>query len=136
MKAKVVVAGEAQGELLVSRQAISFWGGLRAQTGELIDRRHDRCGENIAGKVFAFPYEKGSSTGSAILLESVRVGKAPAALILTKTPPVLALGSIIARELYGHAVPILVVSEEEFAKLEDGAVATAAKDGGLEFRQT
>src|SRR5208283_1507445 len=99
VRAKVIVAGQARGRLLVSRDPISFWGGVRAQTGDLIDKRHDRCGENIAGKVFAFPYEKGSSTSSAVLLEAVRLGTAPAALIVTKTPPVLALGSIIAREL-------------------------------------
>lgn len=133
VKARVVVAGEARGPLLVSRQPISFWGGVRAQTGDLIDRRHDRCGENVVGKVFAFPYEKGSSTSSAILLEAVRLAKAPAALIVTKTPPVLALGSIIARELYGRAVPIVAVSEEVFAGLEDGMDATVHADGVLQL---
>ena len=129
----MVVAGEARGRLLVSREPISFWGGVRAQTGDLIDRRHDRCGENIAGRVFAFPYEKGSSTASAILLEAVRRGTAPAALIVTKTPPILALGSIIARELYGRAVPILCVSPEEFERLEDGMVVSVGLAGELEL---
>ena len=133
MRAKVVVAGEARGLLLVSRAPISFWGGVRTQTGELIDKRHDRCGENIAGRVFAFPYEKGSSTASAILLEAVRIGTAPAALIVLKTPPILALGSIVARELYGHAVPIVVVSEEVFATLRDGMLASISADGGLQL---
>ena len=43
-----VVAGEAQGEALVSREPLSFWGGYDYQTGEIIDRRHPLSGQVAA----------------------------------------------------------------------------------------
>ena len=104
---KVVVAGEARGTLVLSQQPISLWGGMRPETGELIDERHDRCGVNVAGKVFAFPAEKGSSTGSAVLLEAIRRGVSPAAILTIKTAPIVALGAVVAQELWGRTAPVV-----------------------------
>jgi len=117
---KPVIAGSAEGVALVSKQALSLWGGLNAQTGEIIDRRHDRSGAIVTGKVFVFPQGKGSSTASAILLESIKAGKAPAAIINCKLDPILALGSIIADELYHRTVPIIVVSQQDFDLINEG----------------
>jgi predicted aconitase with swiveling domain len=115
-----IVPGEARGAVLLSERALSLWGGIDPKTGQIIDHRHDRCGEFVAGRVFALPSEKGSSTGSAVLLELVRIGKAPSAIITRSLAPILALGSIIARELYDVGLPILLISEDEFGALPDG----------------
>ena len=56
-----LVAGEAQGELLVSTEPLSFWGGFDSGTGEIIDRRHPLSGKNAAGRVLAIPGTRGSS---------------------------------------------------------------------------
>jgi len=97
---KPVVQGSAEGAALVSKESLSFWGGISPQTGEVIDRRHDRSGYIVTGKVFVFPTGKGSSTSSATLMESIRTGVAPAAIINLSVDPILALGSIVADELY------------------------------------
>jgi predicted aconitase with swiveling domain len=81
--------------------------------------------------VFVLPAGKGSSTGSACLLEGIRLGTAPAAILLLKTDPILALGSIVADELYGRSVPILVLPEDGFRSLKDGDRVAIARDGGL-----
>jgi predicted aconitase with swiveling domain len=117
---KPIVPGEATGTVLRSDLAISLWGGVDPQTGTIIDPHHDRCGESIVGRVFVFPGEKGSSTGSAVLLELARRGLAPAALVSTSLAPVAALGSIVAEELYGTTIPVIVVSQEEADGLADG----------------
>jgi len=128
---KVTVPGKAHGELLLSHQALSLWGGIDPRTSQIIDQRHDRAGEITSGKVLAIPSEKGSSTGSAVLLELVRIGKAPAAIITCHLAPVLALGAIVARQLYNLSLPIVLVSENAFASLRDGEEAIIDIDGSI-----
>ncbi len=129
MQGRPVVAGSAAGQAVVSAQPISLWGGLDAKTGEVIDRRHDCSGRVVTGRVFVFPWGKGSSTGSAILLESIRRGTAPAAIVNCATDPIAALGSIIAEELYNKPLPIVVLSEEDFRSIGDGDRLSISPDG-------
>ena len=120
---------------MVSRMPLSFWGGLDPATGRITDRLHDRFGEVVAGRVFAFPTGKGSSTASAVLLESVRLGTAPAAIVNSSLDPILALGAIVADELYGRLPPVVVVPEEAFAALADGDEVAVEPDGTVEVRR-
>lgn len=126
-----VIAGAAEGSALVSREPLSFWGGLDPRTGEIIDRRHERSGEVVSGRVFVFPAGRGSSTSSGILLESIRLGTAPAAIINCRTDPILALGSIVADEMYGTPVPIVVLDDADLRTLRDGDRITVHDDGTL-----
>lgn len=134
LRGRAVIAGAAEGAALVSRQPISLWGGLDPETGVLIDERHDRCGEVVTGRVFVFPHGKGSSTASAILLEAVRRGTAPAAIINRRVSPILALGSIVADEMYGRSVPIVVLSDEAFDAIADGDQLAVEPDGTVIVR--
>ena len=116
---------------MVSSQAISLWGGLDSQTGKIIDKRHELCGEVVTGKVFVFPGGKGSSTASAVLLESIRLGTAPAAIINAHIDPILALGAIVAEELYHKALPIVVLSQEDYKTITDGDCLAIEPDGTI-----
>jgi predicted aconitase with swiveling domain len=80
LQGRVIIRGEAQGEALVSREPLSFWGGYDWKTGEIIDRRHMLSGAVAAGKIFAVPFTRGSSTTTAVLLEAIRAKTAPAAI--------------------------------------------------------
>lgn len=131
MKGRLIVPGNAQGAVLLSQRALSLWGGIDPKTGQIIDQRHDRVGELAPGRILAIPSEKGSSTGSAVLLELVRIHKAPAAIITCNLAPVLALGSIIASELYDISLPILLISEGSFAELRDGETIQIETNGTL-----
>ena len=124
-----VVPGAAEGAALVTAEPLSFWGGLNTATGEIVDRRHERSGQVVTGRIFVLPRGRGSSTASACLLESIRAGTAPAAIITAKTETVLALGSIVADELYGRSVPMVVLSEEAFRSIRDGDRLTVETDG-------
>jgi predicted aconitase with swiveling domain len=131
LRGRALVAGSAEGRALVSREPLSFWGGLDPATGEISDRRHDRAGANVAGRVFVFPCGRGSSTSSATLMESVRCGTAPAAIVNAEVDSILALGSIVADEMYGKPVPIVIVPREAFDQIrEDDRIAVHA-DGRL-----
>ena len=126
---KPIVAGSAQGAALVSREPISFWGGVCPRTGEIIDRRHELSGTIVTGRVFVFPQGRGSSTSSATLMESIAAGVAPAAIINLKIEPILALGSIVSDELYHQAVPIVVLEEKDFFSIKENDHLTIESDG-------
>jgi len=114
-----IVAGSAEGTALISKEPLSFWGGFCPRTGEIIDRRHERSGANVAGRIFIFPQGKGSSTSSATLMESIKTGVAPAAIINLKVDPILALGSIVSDEMYHKAVPIVILAENDFYSIKE-----------------
>ena len=120
IQATLVVAGRAKGELLISDEPLSFWGGYDHESGEIIDRRHPLSGQNAAGKIFGVPFSRGSSTTTAVLLEAVRAGTAPAAIITTGTDAFFALASIVAEEMYHAPIPIAVVPKAQFERLQSG----------------
>ncbi|HEV8040636.1 MAG TPA: DUF126 domain-containing protein [Bryobacteraceae bacterium] len=131
IQGKIVVAGEAEGELLVSTQPLSFWGGYDHQTGEIIDRRHPLSGQIAKGRVLAIPNTIGSSTTTAVLLEAVRAGTAPAAILTIGTDSFLALASIVADEMYATPIPTVALTSEQFEKLENATKIAVRKDGLL-----
>ena len=130
---KPIVAGSAQGAALVSKEPISFWGGVCPRTGEIIDRRHELSGAIVTGRVFVFPKGRGSSTSSATLMESIASGVAPAAIINLKVDPILALGSIVSDELYHKAVPIVVLKEKDFFSIKENDHLTIEPDGTVKI---
>lgn len=105
---RTLVEGTARAPALVLDEPLSFWGGVDPATGDVIDVRHPQYGANVAGRVLVMPWGRGSSSSSSVLAESVRAGTAPAAIILLEADPILALGAIVARELYGLTIPIVV----------------------------
>jgi predicted aconitase with swiveling domain len=117
---KPIIAGSARGQALVSQEPLSFWGGYDWRTGEIIDRRHPLSGSNAKGKILAIPFTRGSSTTTAVLLESIRAGTSPNAIITTATDFFFALASVVADELYMSPIPLVAVSESDFAKLRTG----------------
>ena len=98
-----IVPGRGVGELLSASVGLSFWGGVDAVSGTVIDRHHPLCGESVAGKVLAIPNGRGSCTGSQVVLELLLAGQAPAAILLRRPDQIIALGVIVAEELFGHS---------------------------------
>lgn len=133
IQGRVLVEGEAAGLALWSDEPLSFWGGYDQNTGEIIDRRHPLSGKIGTNRIIAIPHTKGSSTTTAVLLESVRQGKAPAAIITTGVASFLALASIVADELYGRNFPVVMIDEEDFARIESGQWISINADGVIEI---
>jgi len=131
LKARVLVAGQAEGAATVSKEPLSLWGGLSPQTGEIIDRRHELAGRTVTGRILVLPWGRGSSTSSATLMESIKAGVAPAAIITRRVDPILALGSIVSNELYGRSIPILVLDTEDFQSIKQDDHIKIESDGTL-----
>jgi predicted aconitase with swiveling domain len=129
LQARVIIPGEARGIALVSDEPLSFWGGYDWKTGEIIDRRHRLSGASARDKVLAIPFTRGSSTTTAVLLEAIRAKTAPAAIITTETDFFFALASVVAEELYVSPLPLVALSENDFAQLRTDDEIQIAIDG-------
>ena len=115
-----IVAGSAEGDALVTHESLSFWGGYDFHTGEIIDKHHELAGVRAAGRILAVPFSKGSSTTTAVLLEAVRAGTAPAAILTTGADSFFALASIVADVMYGKSFPVVALEPSDFAALATG----------------
>ena len=131
IQGRVLVAGEARGEALVSSEPLSFWGGYDQNTGEIIDRRHPLAGQIAAGRVLAIPMTRGSSTTAAVFLEAARAGAAPAGIVTSSVDHFLVLASVVADEMYGIHIPIVALSAADFAALRTGQELRLFSDGRI-----
>lgn len=129
--AEPLIAGAAAfGRCLALRAQISFWGGVDPASGRIIDARHPDRGRAIAGTVLALPGTIGSSSASAVLLELVHAGRAPAALLLDAPDAILLLGLVVAREMGWPCPPAFRLPAAAQAAL-DGHSLSIASDGAI-----
>lgn len=132
-----IVPGTADGRVLASQTGLSFWGGVDPRTARVIDAHHPLHGEDVAGAVLLMPTSRGSCSGSGVMLDLALNGRAPAALVFSEPEDILTLGALIAGELFGHGVPVLRVSADDFQSLarRDRAVVSddAIVAGDLEI---
>lgn len=117
---RVLVSGSAEGEVLFTDTALSFWGGADAVTGEIIDRHHPLSGERLTGRVLALPTSRGSCTGSGVILELILNGQGPAAIVLEHPEAIITLGVIVAEEVFGRSIPVIAVGKQAFSGLRTG----------------
>jgi len=128
------LAGEAEGLALVFSQPLSFWGGIDAETGEIIDHSHPGLGQNVAGKILIMPGGRGSSSSSSVLAEAIRRGTAPAGIVLERPDPILAVGAIVAEFLYDIHMPLVVCDIAEIVPGDRIAIAIGPDGGAIVSR--
>lgn len=130
-----LTGGSAQGAVLYSDTALSFWGGVQPASGEVIDRHHPLSGKIIAGQMLAIPNGRGSCTGSSVLLEVILNGHGPAALLLEQPDEILVLGAIVAELVFGHYLPVVSLGVDGFERLRDARWASLQSNGQLTLSQ-
>ena len=125
---RVICRGRTEGEALVTRMGISFFGGVDPETGVLVERGHELEGCCIAGKVLVFPSGKGSTVGSYTLYRLKRAGLAPAAIVNARCETITAVGCIIAEipcldQVAIQQIPsgrwVVVDSEHAFVEVQE-----------------
>lgn len=124
----MLVDGSAKGEVLHLEEDLSFWGAVDPLTGIIIDRRHPQFEKKISGKIILIHRSIGSSSGSAILMETIYRGCGPAGIILGEPDQILTLGAVVAREMGYGSIPVMQVNHEDFQhlhgriRIESGAI--------------
>ncbi|MCX6803063.1 MAG: DUF126 domain-containing protein, partial [Candidatus Diapherotrites archaeon] len=96
MKGRKICGGIAEGEALVTKQGISFYGGVDTQTGKVQEKGHELEGQSISGKILVFPQGKGSTVGSYALYRMKKQGTTPLAIVNSECETIVAVGAIIS----------------------------------------
>ena len=122
----VVVNGSATGPALVLDEPLSLWGGLDAETGLITDQRHPQCGQCVTGTIVVMDAGRGSSSASSVLAEAVRLGTAPVGFVMADVDEIVALGSLVAEEIYGTVTPIVVASTTDTSTICTGNTISIA----------
>jgi len=112
-------------------EPLSFWGGFDVGSGEIVDARHPQLGLSLKGGVLVMERGRGSSSGSSVLAEAIRSGTAPVAIVMAARDEIVALGAIVADEVYGIRVPVVVLDPVDYKTLrvDDVVTVTAEPDG-------
>lgn len=128
-----LVAGHAQGPVLYLDEPLSFWGGVDITSGTIIDSHHPQAGQSVTGKVLVLPHARGSSSTSSVIAEMIRARTAQAAVVLRSRDPVIVLGAVVARELYGWVLPVVVVDADRYERLATSTFAEVLPEGVREI---
>jgi len=96
MKGRTIYPGKTEGEALVSKTPIGFYGGIDAKTGIVIEKGHELEGKSVTNKILVFPNGKGSTVGSYVIYGLKKNGVAPKAIINRETETIVATGVILA----------------------------------------
>jgi predicted aconitase with swiveling domain len=92
-----VVGGRAEGEALVTRDAIPGWGGVAPLQGVITETRHELRGISFKDKILVCRGAKGSSGWSAMYHVARLAGTAPRALVFNEMTTKIALGAVVMR---------------------------------------
>jgi predicted aconitase with swiveling domain len=96
MKGRCIFPGKIEGEAIVSKEPIGFYGGIDAKTGNVIEKGHELEGSNVKDKILVFPNGKGSTVGSYVIYGLVKNGVGPKAIVNRETETIVATGAILA----------------------------------------
>lgn len=130
MRGQVLATGRAEGAPVLI-DPLSFWGGFDAATGSVMDRWHPAHGEVLAGSILMMEQGRGSSSGASVLAEAIRLGTAPAAILLRRRDAILVTGALVAGQLYEKEMPILVVDEADWQACSSAKSLRIDEDGQI-----
>lgn len=107
---RTISPGKVEGECLVSKEPIGFYGGIDAKTGLFIERGHELEGKSVKGKILVFPCGKGSTVGSYVIYGLAKNNKAPLAIVNKETETIVATGAILAGLPCVDKIPVEKIS--------------------------
>ncbi|MHA1979001.1 MAG: DUF126 domain-containing protein [Candidatus Hodarchaeales archaeon] len=96
LSGRKIYKGKATGEALVTKDSISFYGGVDPENGVVVEKGHELEGISINDKILVFPSGKGSTVGSYVIYQMRKTGKGPRALVLNDCEAIVAVGTIIS----------------------------------------
>lgn len=126
IKCRKISKGHAKGEVIVTKDSLSFLGGVDPKTGVIIDSSHELYGKKISGKIFVIPSGKGSTVGSYVIFQMAKNKTAPNAIISLKAEPIIATGAIMA------GIPMVDQPDADILNiLKEGDIVEVDADSGI-----
>ncbi|MFW9999595.1 MAG: DUF126 domain-containing protein [Candidatus Hodarchaeota archaeon] len=114
LEGRKIYKGTAKAEAIVTKDGISFYGGVDPDTGKVVEVGHELEGASITGKVLVFPTGKGSTVGSYTMYRMKKNNMAPAAIVNKQIDTIVAVGCIISE--------IPCVDQIEISKIKTGQI--------------
>ncbi|NYB27141.1 MAG: DUF126 domain-containing protein [Methanobacteriaceae archaeon] len=126
IKCRKISKGHVNGPVLLTKDALSFLGGVNPETGVITDPNHELYGKKISEKVLVIPSGKGSTVGSYIIYQMYKNNTAPLGLVALEAEPIIATGAIMA------GIPMVDHPQEPiYDILVDGDMVGLDADNGL-----
>jgi predicted aconitase with swiveling domain len=121
LRGRKVIGGTAEGEAIVTKEAVSFLGGVNPDKGLVVERGHELEGQSITGKIFVFPRGKGSTAGPYIIYAMAKRKTAPAAMINVEAEPIIAVGAAMGNIPLVDRLdenPLEVIADGDYIKID------------------
>ncbi|MFX0102317.1 MAG: aconitase X swivel domain-containing protein [Candidatus Hodarchaeota archaeon] len=122
-----IIAGNATGTAVVTKQSINFLAAYSKnlvftwKKGKIGDKEHELFGMDLRDKILFVPSSCGSTTGGLFLLEAIKAGIAPKAIIVQAADSLLVSGAILAEIwLEGVPLPPIIECPVAFSSVETG----------------
>ncbi len=126
IKCRKISKGHAKGEVIITKDSLSFLGGVDPKTGFIIDSHHELYGKKISGKILVIPSGKGSTVGSYVIFQMAKNKTAPSAIISLKAEPIIATGAIMAE------IPMVDRPDADILNiLKEGDIVEVDADSGM-----
>lgn len=97
LRGRKIISGQAEGEAIVTKELVSFLGGVDPDKGTIVERGHELEGQSITNKIFVFPRGKGSTSGPYVIYKMAKRKTAPSAIINVNAEPIIAVGAAMGR---------------------------------------
>jgi predicted aconitase with swiveling domain len=125
IRCRGLVRGRAEGEALVARATLSFWGEVDPVTGRVLAPGHPLEGQSLRGKVLVIESTKGSSATPLVIGLAHREGNAPIAFVNTSIDALAVLGCVV------NGIPMVSeLDRDPFEAIETGDHVTIDADEG------
>lgn len=96
IKCRRISRGKVEGQVIVTREPLSFLGGVDPNTGRVIDQGHELYQQNLKDKILVMPSGKGSTVGSYVIFQMAKNHTAPRGIVALEAEPIIATGAIMA----------------------------------------
>ena len=117
--------GTIEGEAVLSKDLVAFWGGTDWETGEIVEIGHQARGKNIAGKILVCPAGKGGAGDTFGYFYLYKSNKAPKAIVCNR-----AQGTTLAGALLTNTPMVYGFKENVVDIIEDGDQLIVDSDNG------
>lgn len=131
IRARLLTSGPAEGPVLSLDEPLSFWGAFEPRSGVILDVHHPQRGACVKDTVLVMRETRGSGSAPGAIAEAIRLGTAPAAIILAEPDINLAVGAEVAATLYGRRCVIACVTVDELEGLRGARRIRIDEDGAM-----
>jgi hypothetical protein len=122
LKGTIVFKGKVRGEALVTKDQISFYGGVDPEKGIVTEKGHELEGQSFVGKILVFPSGKGSTVGSYGIYRAKKNGVAPMGMINNDCETIVAVGAIISEIPMVNAIDISQIKTGDMVEIDGETV--------------